>query len=138
MYSGTHTAEMQQTPMTVSQLSGVIDSHHKLEAATRLPNGDPTILQQFKECSEANEQALRDAKNIKELIGINVKTVDKQLFMRSRGHSLAGQPMDETNPTKTKPKAKACILCTQHGACRYGDNCIENMQNLTMELVIKH
>ena len=97
MYSGTHTAEMQRTPMTASQLSGVIDSHHKLEAATRVPNGDPTILQQFKECSEANEQALRDAKNIKELIGINVKTVDKQLFMRSRGHSLAGQPMDETN-----------------------------------------
>ena len=87
--------------MTASQISGVIDSHHRLEDQTghavRTANGDPTILQQFKECSEANEQALRDAKNIKELIGITVKTVDKQIFTRQRGHSLQGVPMSETN-----------------------------------------
>ena len=43
--------------------------------------GDQTLLSQYKQCNAINEAQLRDAKNIKDLVKINVATLDKQLFV---------------------------------------------------------
>ena len=58
------------------------------------PMGDATLLTQYKQCNAINEHALREARNIKDLVGINVATVDKKLFIqqnrvRGRGNKLS-------------------------------------------------
>lgn len=63
---------------TASQISGIAEAE---EEERMTPIGGETLLSQYKQCNAINDQALREAKNIKDLVSINVATVDKKLFV---------------------------------------------------------
>ena len=59
-------------------MSDAIDSLQD-QAYLKSPTGGETLLSQYRHCSVINEQSLKKAKDIKDLVKINLATVDKAL-----------------------------------------------------------
>ena len=60
--------------MTASAISGVAEAHE--EAAL-----GETLLSQYKQCSQINEQAVIKSKNIQDLVNHKMASLDKSLYM---------------------------------------------------------
>ena len=63
--------------ISASQLSSAIDNLQSAEGNGKSALGSETMLSQFKKCSVINENQLKNAKNIKDLVNINVAKLDK-------------------------------------------------------------
>ena len=63
--------------VTTSQINNM---HEAQQIAQQNELGE-TLLTQYKQCSQMNNEALRQAKNIRDLVQINVAAIDKQLYV---------------------------------------------------------